>query len=274
MAERSTKIVMISALVVITLIAGAYTWKTGFGESAEARAVTYVHPSSPSAIALIPSPKPSRSSAPPLGPGTDGPYGSRQTTEGTTVALTFDDGPDPRYTPQVLALLRRYQVKATFCVVGVQAQAYPNLIRQIAAEGHTLCNHSWQHDFDLGSRPPAEIRANLARTTAVIRAAAPGTPVPYFRQPGGYWTAAVVAEARRLGMTSLDWAVDPRDWENPVADQIASMVISTTTAGAIILLHDGGGNRSATVAALQRILPELSERFTLAALPSGGAASN
>ena len=68
------------------------------------------------------------------------------------VALTFDDGPDPTYTPQVLALLRPYRVKATFCVVGENAQAHPDLVRQIVADGHTLCNHSWHHDVLLGTR--------------------------------------------------------------------------------------------------------------------------
>ncbi|HEY8534006.1 MAG TPA: polysaccharide deacetylase family protein [Micromonospora sp.] len=269
MGERSTRIAMIAVLAAVTMIAGMYSWKTGLAGGSAARAVTYVHPATPSAVvAHSPTPSPSPAASP-LGPGTDGPYGARQSTEGTTVALTFDDGPHPTYTPQVLALLRRYQVKATFCVVGVQAQAYPHLVRQIAAEGHTLCNHSWQHEFDLGSRSPADIRANLMRTLAAIQAAVPDAPVRYFRQPGGYWTPAVVAEARSLGMTSLDWAVDPRDWENLNADHIASTVLATTEPGAIILLHDGGGDRSATVAALRQILPELKARFQLAALPAG-----
>lgn len=205
---------------------------------------------------------------PPLPPEKGGgPYGSRRTTGDHSVALTFDDGPDPSYTTQVLAALRKHRVKATFCLVGVKARAYPQLVRAIAADGHTLCNHSWSHDFALGSRSRAAIRADLTRTNDAIREAVPDAAVSYYRQPGGHWTAAVVAVARELGMTSLHWAVDPQDWRRPGAKTLAASVTSGTTAGAIVLLHDGGGDRRNTVAALDTILPNLSRRFRLAALP-------
>jgi peptidoglycan/xylan/chitin deacetylase (PgdA/CDA1 family) len=198
-----------------------------------------------------------------------GPYGSRISTGSSEVALTFDDGPDPRYTPQTLAMLRRYQVKATFCLVGQQAAAYPELVRAIAADGHTLCNHSWSHDITLGSRARTTIRVDLARTNQAIRAAVPGARIVYYRQPGGNWTSGVVATAWELGMTSLHWAVDPQDWTQPGAGNIASTVTAGTGAGAIVLLHDAGGNRSQTVAALRTILPNLTRRFELGSLPTG-----
>ncbi|HEX5540532.1 MAG TPA: polysaccharide deacetylase family protein [Micromonospora sp.] len=203
----------------------------------------------------------------PLPAKPDGPFGSHQTTGSRTVALTFDDGPDPRYTPQALALLRRHRVTATFCLVGINARAYPQLVRAIVADGHTLCNHSWNHDFGLGSRSRGAIRKDLLRTNAAIRAAAPDAEISYYRQPGGHWTARVVAVARDLGMTSLHWAVDPQDWRRPGAARIASHVNSTTRAGAIVLLHDAGGDRRNTIAALRSILPHLTRRFDLAALP-------
>ena len=99
-----------------------------------------------------PARRPGRRSARDAGRG--GPFGSLATTGTAAVALTFDDGPDPQYTPQVLALLREYEVKATFCVVGENAQSHPDLVQAIVAEGHTLCNHSWHHDVTLGSRSP------------------------------------------------------------------------------------------------------------------------
>jgi peptidoglycan/xylan/chitin deacetylase (PgdA/CDA1 family) len=206
---------------------------------------------------------------PPLPAERGGPFGSRRTTGTPGVALTFDDGPDPRQTPQALAMLRRYRVKATFCLVGSLAQAYPGLVRQIASEGHTLCNHSWKHDVRLGARSRAAIRADLLRTSRAIRAAAPGARVSYYRQPGGAWTAAVVAVSRELGMTPLHWTVDPQDWREPGATAIASRVTSGTTRGAIVLLHDAGGNRGGTIAALRSILPNLARRFRLGALPPG-----
>lgn len=198
-----------------------------------------------------------------------GPYGSRRTSGSHDVALTFDDGPDPRYTPQVLEMLRRYQVKATFCMVGEQAAAHPDMVRAIAADGHTLCNHSWSHDMTLGSRPRATIRTDLARTNAAIRAAVPGARIVYFRQPGGAWTSNVVATAWELGMTSLHWTVDPQDWTRPGAGSIASTVVAGVRAGSIVLMHDAGGNRQQTVNALQTILPNLVRRFEVASLPTG-----
>lgn len=198
-----------------------------------------------------------------------GPYGSRISTGVREVALTFDDGPDPGYTPQVLDLLAKYRVKATFCLVGQQAAAHPELVRAIADAGHTLCNHSWSHDIALGARSRTAIRTDLARTNTAIRAAVPGARIVYFRQPGGNWTNSVVATAWELGMTSLHWTVDPRDWTRPGAGSIASTVTGGVGAGAIVLMHDAGGDRQQTVAALRTILPNLLRRFELESLPTG-----
>jgi peptidoglycan/xylan/chitin deacetylase (PgdA/CDA1 family) len=206
---------------------------------------------------------------PPLLPDKGGPAGARRTTGSRAVALTFDDGPDPTFTPQVLTLLRRYHVKATFCLVGQNAQAFPQLVRAIVADGHTLCNHSWQHDTGLGRRSKAAIRSDLERTNAAILRAAPGARVSYFRQPGGMWTSAVVAVAKQLGMSSLHWEVDPQDWRKPGAGSIVATVNAGTVRGAIVLLHDAGGDRRGTVTALRTILPNLTRRFQLVALPPG-----
>lgn len=198
-----------------------------------------------------------------------GPYGSRSTTGSHEVALTFDDGPDPRYTPQTLALLRQYQVQATFCLVGENVQRYPDLVRAIVADGHTLCNHSWSHDLSLGRKSRAQIEADLVRTNEAIRQAVPGARIAYFRQPGGNWTPRVVSVAHELDMTPLHWTVDPQDWRLPGAGSISATVTGATFRGAIVLMHDAGGNRQQTVTALRSILPDLTRRFTLAALPNG-----
>jgi peptidoglycan/xylan/chitin deacetylase (PgdA/CDA1 family) len=198
-----------------------------------------------------------------------GPYGAEISTGSARIALTFDDGPDPQWTPQVLALLKEYGVRATFCVVGENAEAHPDLVRSIVADGHTICNHSWNHDLTLGERSPTAIRDDLVRTNDAILAAAPDARIAYFRQPGGAWTSPVVSICEDLGMTPLHWAVDPTDWQAPGADKITAAVLAETRPGSIVLMHDAGGDRSGTVEALQRLLPELRQRFQLEALPTG-----
>ncbi|MEH1169569.1 polysaccharide deacetylase family protein [Micromonospora sp. CPCC 205539] len=195
-------------------------------------------------------------------------FGARTTTGTERVALTFDDGPDPRYTPQVLAILREFDVKATFCVVGENAQSHPDLIQAITAEGHSLCNHSWHHDVTLGERSADAIRADLERTNAAIRAAVPAAPIVWYRQPGGAWTAPVVSVAQQLGMTPLHWSVDPSDWQVPGASKVVSTVLTQVAAGSVVLMHDAGGDRQGTVDALRPILSDLTQRFELEALPT------
>ncbi|WP_025618577.1 polysaccharide deacetylase family protein [Salinispora cortesiana] len=193
--------------------------------------------------------------------------GALRTTGTSTVTLTFDDGPDPQYTPQILSSLREYGVTATFCVTGQNASAYPELVQAIVADGHTLCNHTWDHDIALGSRSPDEIRADLTRTSNAIHAAVPDAPITYYRQPGGAWTYSVVSAAQELGLTPLHWTIDPRDWESPGVDPITATVLGGVQPGSIVLLHDAGGPRQDTVDALNQILPELTARFPVAALP-------
>ncbi|TDC33242.1 polysaccharide deacetylase family protein [Micromonospora sp. 15K316] len=195
-------------------------------------------------------------------------FGAHTTTGDERVALTFDDGPDPQYTPQVLNALREFGVRATFCVVGEMAESHPDLVRAIVADGHTLCNHSWNHDIALGKRSPDAIRADLLRTNRAIRAAAPDAPIVWYRQPGGAWTYPVVSVANALGMTPLHWTVDPSDWQAPGAARIAATVTSQIEPGSVVLMHDAGGNRQGTVEALWQILPELTARFELEALPT------
>ncbi|WFE51551.1 polysaccharide deacetylase family protein [Micromonospora sp. WMMD1155] len=200
--------------------------------------------------------------------GGDKLFGAHETTGSPRLALTFDDGPDPRYTPQVLATLREFDVRATFCVVGENAQNHPDLIQAIVDDGHTLCNHSWHHDVGLGARSADAIRADLLRTNDAIRAAVPSAPIVWYRQPGGAWTYPVVSVARQLGMTPLHWSVDPSDWDLPGAAKITATVVTQAAPGSVVLLHDAGGDRQGTVDALRRILPDLTARFELEALPT------
>ena len=224
-----------------------------------------------------PTTKPPPKKNPPTGPrppaGGSGPAGSTIVTGSNAVALTFDDGPDPNFTPRFLDLLKEQGVKATFCLVGFRAAQFPDLVRRIVAEGHTLCNHSWRHRFELGRLSPSEMELDLKRTNEAIHAAVPGAPIVYFRCPGGNFTAPLVAMARNMfGMKSIYWAVDPRDWEKAKFGSGPSMVnhivsvVKTARPGSIVLSHDLA--KPDTLAAYQQLLPWLKARFTLIALPT------
>jgi peptidoglycan-N-acetylglucosamine deacetylase len=182
------------------------------------------------------------------------------------IALTFDDGPDPRWTPQVLDLLRKYHIHATFCLIGVQVPDHAALVRRIAAEGHALCDHTWTHDEKLRTRPAAVITGEITRTAAAIRAAG-GVAPRYFRAPAGNWSPALIATAGSLGLRPLGWSVDPRDWSKPGTGHILSVLHADARPGTVVLLHDGGGDRSETVAALRQVLPDLVAAHTRFVLP-------
>ncbi|WP_117209751.1 polysaccharide deacetylase family protein [Allorhizocola rhizosphaerae] len=207
--------------------------------------------------------------------GGAGPLGTVKTTGNTTVALTFDDGPDPVNTPKVLDLLRQCGVKATFCVNGVKAQANPTLIRRIHNDGHTLCNHTWKHITQLGDYGVDLIRQDLTDTNNAIRAIVPDARVPYFRAPGGRWTADYLSVCQELGMTPTHWDVDTRDWESSrwgkgesMVNHIVGVVQGQTRPGSIVLMHDY--QKPDTTTALHTALPWLKARFTLVALPRDG----
>jgi len=207
------------------------------------------------------------------GPGSrkTGPLSTQILTGSSSVALTFDDGPDPTYTPQILDLLKDHGVKATFCVIGSRARDYPDLIRRIVAEGHTLCNHSWQHLLNLGKRPLSYQTWDLEQTNNAIHAAVPDVPIRYFRAPGGNFTRGLIDLAGRLGMSPLSWDVDPRDWDTagygrgtPMVNHITSVVEHTVRPGSIILSHDRA--HPDTVVAYRSLLSWLQARYTLTQL--------
>jgi len=172
-----------------------------------------------------------------------------------TVALTFDDGPSPTYTPQILGLLRRDHVPATFFVIGELAERYPDLVRAEIRSGMSVGNHSWDHPesppfVDLA---PARVRSEISRTNAEL--ARLGDRAHLFRPPGGSFDPSLVAVAQAEGVRVVLWDVDPRDWApGATARKIARAVLENVKPGAIVELHDGGGDRSATVAALPKII--------------------
>jgi peptidoglycan/xylan/chitin deacetylase (PgdA/CDA1 family) len=254
-----------AALLVAALLTGGCGDTVQGGAAGPPRLLTPTAGPSPTAGPARPAtPGPTRT---PTRKTTGGlPAGLQRTTGTRHVALTFDDGPHPDWTPRVLDQLKAAGVKATFCVVGVKVKSHPALVARIVREGHTLCNHSWQHDLKLGRKSAAVIRADLARTNQEIAKAAPGAPVHYYRQPGGMWTARVVSVARALKMKPLHWDVDPQDWAKPTAAQISSRVVKHARPGSIVLLHDGGGDRSRTLAACPGIIRTLNKKYGITLL--------
>ncbi|MFE2725702.1 polysaccharide deacetylase family protein [Kitasatospora sp. NPDC059327] len=176
---------------------------------------------------------------------------------GRTVALTFDDGPG-RATGEILDLLARYGAKATFCQIGRQAAADPAVVKRIRAAGHRLCDHSVNHPQPFASLTHEKAVYEIsAAKDMIVQAGGPGTEVPWFRAPGGGFTADNQRVAADHGLRPLGWSVDPRDWSRPGVASIVSTVQSQLRPGGVILLHDGGGDRGQTVAALKQLLPWL-----------------
>jgi len=168
------------------------------------------------------------------------------------VALTFDDGPSPTYTPQVLQILESYRVPASFEIIGSQGAQYPNLLEQEAAAGFGLVNHTWDH-VDLTKTSPSGWVAEVDRDDSLLESVT-HRPAECLRPPYGYTNASVISQLAQRGLGELMWDIDPSDYLLPGASVIAQRVLSALHPGAIIILHDGGGDRSQTVAALPSII--------------------
>ncbi|MGW4892734.1 polysaccharide deacetylase family protein [Kitasatospora sp. NPDC004240] len=186
-----------------------------------------------------------------LGGTGDGPTG-----DAPVVALTFDDGPHPVHTPQVLDVLRRLDAPAAFFCVGLHALAHPGLVRRIVDEGHTLGNHTWSHAY-LPELGPAALRRQLDLTGEVLADAA-GTGLPtLLRPPYGGRSAGTLERIAELGLTTVLWDVETDDWARPGPEVIAERVMRQVRPGSVVLMHDGGGDRSQTVAALPPVIARL-----------------
>ncbi len=178
--------------------------------------------------------------------------------------LTFDDGPTPTLTPQIVELLARYDAQATFFVIGLHVRRASAPLRLVAEAGHTIANHTLSHK-SLAGRSQEAVAEELQATEELV-AAAVGDVLPanhalrYLRPPGGGVDANTSPSAAALGYKVVGWDIDPKDWRRPGADAIASSVIRNAFPGAIVVLHDGGGASQQTVVAVETILEKLSEQ--------------
>jgi cellulose synthase/poly-beta-1,6-N-acetylglucosamine synthase-like glycosyltransferase/peptidoglycan/xylan/chitin deacetylase (PgdA/CDA1 family) len=182
-----------------------------------------------------------------------------------TIALTFDDGPDPRWTPKVLDVLARHRANATFFVIGSEVARQPGLTRRIVAGGHELGAHTFTHP-DLTTLPDWRRRMEYAQTQLAIASAA-GVGTSLLRFPYSSSASAIddldwplVREAGRLGYLIVVNDMDSHDWTRPGVDAIVRNITPVDNQGAVVLLHDAGGNRAQTVAALDRFIPAMQSR--------------
>lgn len=185
------------------------------------------------------------------------------------VALTFDDGPDLHYTPQILTILRREHVKATFFIVGTQAIRYPEMLRRIVKEGHTIGNHSFDHPnlFQVSSN---EVVREILFTDRTIRRIT-GIHTPWFRAPYGNVNTTILNQLLRMGYRAVNWSVDSTDWRSLSSTQVQHNILTHVHPGAIILQHCSAfppENLSGTVAALPEIISALRHQgYELVTIP-------
>jgi peptidoglycan/xylan/chitin deacetylase (PgdA/CDA1 family) len=186
------------------------------------------------------------------------------------IYLTFDDGPNPVWTPAILSLLEEAGAHASFFVIGENAARWPLLVRQEAADGDTVGDHTWTHP-DLNDLSASAVDAELATDKSLIAELTGVTPT-LWRPPYEDFDPSVVEIASRLGMKMQLWSNTTGDWQLPGTEVIVSRVMSALHNGMVVLLHDGGGyTRAETVAAVAILIPELEAAgYRIAALPPQG----
>ncbi|MEH2073409.1 MAG: polysaccharide deacetylase family protein [Nostoc sp.] len=167
------------------------------------------------------------------------------------IALTFDDGPWPESTAEVLDILKKNQIKGTFFVIGQNVKNYPNLLKQEIAEGHVIGNHTWHHWYQFLN--PQAAAYEIDHTSDLIFQTT-GLKTNLFRPPGGVMHNGVVDYARNSKYAIILWSSDSVDYSRPSVPKLIGNVFREAKPGGIVLMHDGGGNRSKTVEALPEII--------------------
>jgi peptidoglycan/xylan/chitin deacetylase (PgdA/CDA1 family) len=195
------------------------------------------------------------------------------------LALTFDDGPNTKWTPRLLDVLASHEVQATFFLLGSRAEAEPDLVRQIAAGGHLIGNHSWSHP-NLAWTSASRVQEEVARTNEKLQQIT-GAPVKFFRPPLGARQPAVFRIAREIGLQLVLWNAMTSDWRKPsaerIADRLAKKIDRLRRRGraANVVLHDGGhddpaANRRPSVAAAEILIKRYEETHRFVTLDEWG----
>lgn len=196
-------------------------------------------------------------------PDEDGVVVSKHSNSSSKIALTFDDGPHPKLTREILDILSQYEVSATFFVIGKNAEAYPELVKAEIDGGHEVGNHTYSH-ANLKRESVETIKDELDRAERAVYEAAEYRP-KLIRPPGGNFNESFKNIAEEYNSSIILWNVDTRDWAHNSVDAICKNVLSNVKCGDIILFHDHITGGSPTPEALRRIIPELKSRgFTFA----------
>ena len=179
-------------------------------------------------------------------------------TKEKVVALTFDDGPHPEYTEQILNLLEQYGAKGTFFLVGEQAEKNPQIVYRMYEEGHEIANHTYTHPF---TKSVPKVLEEIRKTDDILFSITGYSP-KLFRPVEGQYTDQLVENVVKEGykIVMWSWHQDTEDWKDPGVNTIVKKVLNGIKEGNIVLFHDGGGNRVQTVKALEIILPELKKQ--------------
>ncbi|MDZ8026056.1 MAG: polysaccharide deacetylase family protein [Nostoc sp. SerVER01] len=172
------------------------------------------------------------------------------------IALTFDDGPSPKNTAQILEILQKNKIKATFFMIGQMVKYFPQVAKQVAADGEVIGNHTWHHSYRHMNVVTAASEIN---TTADIIYQTTGVKTTLFRPPGGFLNNGLADYAKSQKYTVIMWSEVVGDAERPLPQvpKMVKNVLKNAKPGAIVLMHDGGGNRSRTVQALPEIIDGL-----------------
>ena len=161
---------------------------------------------------------------------------SRIPTTQKVVALTIDDGPHNKVTPEILAILREKHIKATFFVLGINADHFPAIVAQEVADGHEIGTHTYSHPM-LPNLSPQKVAEEFDKAEQAISKVAPKPTL--FRPPGGIYNNKIVEAAHKRGYSVILWSIDPQDWSCPPTEQVINKVVKEIKPGSIILLHDG-----------------------------------
>lgn len=175
------------------------------------------------------------------------------------IALTFDDGPSVKYTPQVLDVLKKYDAKATFFMIGFRMEQSPQLVQAVLKNGHEIGNHTMNHIYAQEANSQI-VKHDILKGQEFIEKWSKDSIL--FRPPGGYINETVLTmiEQQHGHIVLWSWHQDPRDWSKPGIHTIVNHVLKNARGGDIVLLHDGGPDQQQTVEALKIILPKLKER--------------
>ncbi len=184
----------------------------------------------------------------------------KATTNEKVVAITFDDGPHPRFTPKILDILKENDAKATFFVLGKHAEWYSKALVQVKEEGHEIGNHSYSH-MDIKKTSEEVIKFEIEKTQEVIFKLTGNKP-SLFRPPFGFYNEKLLNILKESDLKAILWTEtqDPLDWNHPGVDKIVKKVLSNAQSGDIILLHDYAEGECEAIDALKIILPELKKR--------------